>query len=165
MTGRPFSRRLVATLALVVGGVACSSTAQNTPVDYQIVFPSTASAVATDTLEVSVFPAASQDACQELFAKRASGQGLPTPVATLGPITPCDVFNGKVGDRVPVDFGLAAFLAVGRRAGKELLLGCEVRFVTAEVSPVVRLTLFDVATLVPATTCARLSEYCANACK
>src|SRR5438132_8722612 len=83
-------------LASVAVG-ACRTEADPFETTYNVQFPSTDAAIATETIEVAVFTAARQDDCQGLFERRRTGQTLPNPVFVVAPITPCDLFNGKGG--------------------------------------------------------------------
>jgi hypothetical protein len=156
---------LIALLGVIATSVSCTQSSDPQAGDYQLDFPSTAAAVATEVVQVDVYPAKSQRACQDLFEKRQSGQALPRPAYSSGPVAICDALTGSHG-RIELDFGLAAFLAVGTRGGKDFLIGCEVQFVDQD-SPAttVHMTLADVGTLVPATMCTRLSQFCSKQCQ
>lgn len=156
---------LAALLAVAPISAACTEEADTPEGDYELVFPSTAAAVATDVVQLDVYPAKTQRACQDLFEMRQSGQALPRPIRSSGAVATCDVLEGKRG-RLELDFGLAAFLAVGARDGKDFLIGCEVQFVGPDSPlPRVHLTLADVGSPVPPTSCTRLSQFCAKQCQ
>ena len=153
-------------LAVVFSSTACTETADPPAGSYELVFPSTAAAVATDVMQVDVYPAKSQHACQDLFAMRQSGQALPKPTYSSGAVAMCDALRGTGRGRIEIEFGLAAFLAIGARGGKDFLIGCEVQFVGEESPlPRVHLTLADVGKPVPPTSCTRLSQYCSKECE
>lgn len=153
--------------ALLVG---CSESVQHraspdSSVEFQVSFSSTAAAIATEALEVDIFVARDGADCQSLVLKRRSQQDLPPPEARLS-TTPCLVTQEPGASAARVGYGQFAILVVGKRQGKELVVGCSVAEVGATVSTPanVFLTLFDETSSIPSTACTALSTYCSGTC-
>ena len=163
----------VAVLASASLVVACSST-KTVYVDggaaasgaYTIKFPSTAAAVATDTVQVFVFQDTGDGGagtCFSLVQKRQSHQALPTALITSDPITPCEMAAGTGAVTIP--FGKVAVLAVAVRKGSDFLLGCEqTELSQANPSIEVDLSLASTSVSVPTTVCTSLSSHCTGGC-
>jgi hypothetical protein len=168
---RPLFGAFLATASVVV---ACSSgtttkyiEAGPTSGTYTITFPSTAAAVATDTVQVLVFDAGTSDSgniCFELITKRKSNQQLPTPIVTTAPTTPCDLELNGAG-AVTIPFGNVAVLVAAQRQGTDFLLGCAVQSLSSDNPTVnVSLTLAGAGVSVPPSTCTNLSPHCKGNC-
>lgn len=163
---------LVFTSLVTLG--ACSSTstlyveAGPTQGSYTIQFPSTAAAVATETVEVLVFDASvggGGGQCFSLVQKRQSHQQLPATIVASAPVSPCDVQSTGAG-AVTVPFGKVAILAVGTRKSADFLIGCTEGTVTPDnTNVVVQLSLAGTGVSVPTTTCTDLKPYCSGSCK
>lgn len=156
-----------AVVGLFVGLVACSS--PTTEGEYVIRFPSTASAIATDTIVFNAFLINDLDGptkCADLIARRAQGgQGqTQLPARTLETSTKtCDYFNNA--RTFQLDYGTYAFLVVGQRAKVDVLVGCNVQII-GEGNAAVALELFPITkayTEVP-TTCSGLAQFCNGGC-
>lgn len=140
---------------------ACANSYEAT---FTVAFPSTNVAVATETLDTSVFVVSRDDACEDIFERRRTNQTLPTPLVSTGPLRTCDVLGGR-GEPLQVGLGNRAFLVVGKARGEEIVMGCEVAYVDdRSTAPMVRLTLFDRNTEIPATTCGSLADRCSGTC-
>ncbi len=133
---------------------------------YTIAFPSTAAAIATDSVKVYVFDvgdAAIGDTCPNLVLARRSNQALPTPLVEAAPVSPCDLAAGR--GQVTVPYGVRAVLAVGRKGAKDLLIGCAIQNIGEGSTQVpVQLALASTTVDVPSTACANLSDRCAGRC-
>jgi hypothetical protein len=158
-------------LAFLPLTLACTSgTSASSPSGgtYTITFPSTAAAVASDSVQVLVFDAGKdsasvEDLCPNLVLMRKNNQQLPPRLLEVPPASPCDLLGGSGTMTIP--YGSHALLAVAEREGKDFLIGCAIENVTqnSELSPI-DLTLVDDQSTVPATTCAQLSAFCQNKC-
>lgn len=148
--------------------LACSSTkyvdADAAPGSYNVLFPSTAAAVATDTVQIWVFGGdAGTATCLSLVQKRQSHQALPPALITSDPTPPCDLAAGKGGVTIP--FGKVSVLAVGTRKGNDFLVGCtEQQLDSAAASVDVYVSLASNTQSVPTTTCTALSTFCSGGC-
>ena len=162
-------RRSVGTglAALLVVGVGCSADATPSSGSYTVNFPSVASAVATETVQVFVFDAKGQDPkalCAELMLKVKSNQDL-GPKLVSGPTEgPCDLAAGAKPITIP--YGDKAIVGIGTAKGVTLLAGCVEETVGSGNLPIA-ITLGVVSTKdsFPATTCTRLSDFCTQKCK
>jgi hypothetical protein len=155
---------------LVLFAVACSSTKPSgpSPGTYTITFPSTAAAIATDSVEVLIFEAGADasafgNMCGNLVQMRKSNQQLPAPLLQPPAASPCDLLAGT--GTVTLTYGERAVLAVAMRGGKDFLIGCQVENVNqnSELSPI-DLALIDPKATVPPTTCTKLSLFCQHGC-
>jgi hypothetical protein len=155
-------------LPLVLACTSGSSASSPSGGTYTITFPSTAAAVATDSVQVLVFDAG-QDAagvehvCPGLVQLRRTHQQLPPRLLEAPPASPCDLLGGT--GTVTIPYGSRALLAVAERGGRDFLIGCSIENVTqnSELSPI-DLTLIDDQTTVPATGCAKSSDFCQHKC-
>ena len=163
--------RRAGTFALLALGTAlapaCGSKAAGPSAGtYTIAFPSTAAAVATDTVQVLVFDVADggpEDFCPAIMSARRSNQSLPTALVEAKPTSPCDLAAGQ--GTVTVPYGVRAVLAIAQKGTSDYLLGCAIQNVGEGSTQVpVQLTLASTTLTVPATTCPSLSDHCANRC-
>jgi hypothetical protein len=157
-------KRLAAALILALG---CSSSSSSGPTTgtYTLAFPSIAAAVAAEQVQVLVFDAADAGltTCTDLVIARRSKQALPPTIAESTLVTPCDMAAGR--GQVSVSYGPRAVLAVAERGGADYLIGCAVQQVGAGNAQVpVQLALATTTVAVPPTTCASLTDHCANRC-
>jgi hypothetical protein len=153
---------------LLAGCTSGSGAASPSGGTYTITFPSTAAAIATDTVQVLVFDAGRDAAdlgnlCPSLVQMRRSNQELPPRLLEAPPATPCDLLSGA--GTVTIPYGYRALLVVAERGGQDFLIGCAIENATegGELSPI-DLTLIDDQTTVKPTTCAQLSSFCAHKC-
>jgi hypothetical protein len=133
---------------------------------YSVAFPSTAAAVATDTVQLLVFDVPSgidrQDFCNSLVQgrKRKDAQ---RPVAQNAPVNICEMLGGRKPITVP--YGEKAVLAVAQRKALDFLSGCVIQTFGAGDAPLdIDLALVDVSNAVPDTTCATVGEFCTGKC-
>lgn len=160
-------------VALLVS--ACSSSDASTGGTYTLAFPSTAAAVATDFIQVLVFDApASGDAratfCQTLIKARLAKEQQ-TPSASGAEMPICEALIQPNRRPVVIPYGDKAVLAVARRQtspGKleDFLIGCNIQTFGDGSAPLpVSLSLVDIASSVPRTDCAALSDWCGQKCR
>jgi hypothetical protein len=134
---------------------------------YEVRFPSTAAAVATDTLEVLVFDAAATGGdCLSLATARESGVDLPqSPVLLLdtGAVPICSITPGQAAFELP--YGAVSFFAVAQRQGQDLFLGCTQTDLVPDAGPVdIWLAEAKIGTTLPATACMSLTNWCGGGC-
>src|SRR5690349_12136315 len=112
------------TACAAIGVVACASAEEKTSppseARYSISFPSTAAAVATESVQLLVFDGTAPDLdCPAIEAKRRTGQALPAHLADTGLVTPCDMLkesngtasiDGESGKLKAVGYGRRLFL-------------------------------------------------------
>ena len=144
----------------------CSSSGDPSSGSYVVTFPSTAAAVATDSVVVLVFDVPVQQLgtfCQDVVRKRRNKEDLPRAIAETAQITPCDLNGGK--GPLSVSYGTRAVLAVGSRGGQDFLIGCAVQEVAEGSQPVpVDITLVNQMVTVPQTSCVKFTDHCAGKC-
>ena len=148
--------------------VACSSgdSAPSTGT-YTIDFPSTAAAVATDTVSILLFdpPAtpADRDAyCGSLIQGRKL-KDPQKPTLTTPTVNICELLAGKKPIVVP--YGEHAALAIAQRSGQDFMIGCTLQsFGDGDAALPIALALIDVAVPVPETTCSTVSDFCGAIC-
>jgi hypothetical protein len=148
--------------------MACSQPVDEHPsppsiTEYDLRFPSTAVAVATESVQVMVFDASVPGAdCLSLATARQSGVDLPaSPVllADTGAQPICTLTQGQ--GTLEVSYGLRSFFAVSQRQGQDFFFGCTQTDLEADNPPVdVWLAEAKVGTTVPVTTCLTLSQKC-----
>ncbi len=152
--------------ASLVVMAACGGSGDPSNGQYVVTFPSTAAAVATDSVVVLVFdvPAAQMGTfCQGVVSKRRNKEDLPKPLAESSPVTPCELNSGKAP--LTISYGTRAVLAVGSRAGADFLIGCAIQKVDEGSLPVpVDVTLVNGLVTVPQTMCTKLQDHCNNKC-
>jgi hypothetical protein len=147
---------------------ACAAAADGpSPGTYSIKFPSTAAAVATDTVQLLVYdvPRASDeraDFCQRLIQARKRKEQPKTVVQNL-PVNICEMLAGKKPLTIP--YGEKAVLAVAQRKANDFLIGCAIQTFGEGDAPLpIDLALVDVGVAVPDTTCASVGDFCQQKC-
>jgi hypothetical protein len=157
-----------------VGAVlfACGGDAEPTRGVYTVQFPSTAAAIATDFVEIFVFPAGEpdRDVCADLVVRRKNDPGSLHPeVDPPAPATNiCEMRAGRKPIVVP--YGEHALLAVAQRRDthdqlKDFLVGCAIMSIGNGDAPLpIPLRLVDVVQDVPATKCPAVQDYCEGRC-
>ncbi|MCU0681749.1 MAG: hypothetical protein MUF34_05750 [Polyangiaceae bacterium] len=152
---------LAALVALVAP--ACDADDDDAPVGYVIDFPSTAAAVASDSIKVYLFSPAEND-CATLIQARRAGSLLPPARAETKAMAPCELLSG--GGALTVDVGDAIVFGVAQRRGEDFLVGCTSRRLDASTSELtLSLTPFTNTVAVPTTACIALSDKCAGRCE
>jgi hypothetical protein len=156
-------------MACLVGGLSACGGSDDSSTEaamFTVSFPSFAAAVATDSLQVSIFDAQnSPDLCHELVRARTAGSTLPSqPLVTGERFTPCQAGQVKLP---PVTFGDRALLVVGESAGKDVLIGCQhVTMSAGQTELPIPLALAAIGTegMAP-TTCRTLRDHCDGRCR
>lgn len=166
---RPARRSLLlglsfATVALMAG---CSSEGPPSHGSLSVAFPSTAAAVATDSVQFFVFdvPADANRStyCGTLIQSRKRKDVL-APQSQTAAIGICDLVEQP--PRFTVPYGEHAVLAVGVRKGEDFLIGCVIQ-TYGDGDPLlsVPLALVDVSVGLPQKTCPSVESYCTSACQ
>lgn len=149
--------------ALAVGACTAASPGPS-PGTYSVSFPSTAAAVATDTVQLLVFevpttPLERNNFCQTLIQARKREEPQ-KPVLQNQPVNICELLLGRRPITIP--YGEKAVLAVARRKGKDFLSGCTIQTFGEGDAPLdIALALVDVGASVPDTDCTRVGDFCA----
>ncbi|MBX3187880.1 MAG: hypothetical protein KF819_12730 [Labilithrix sp.] len=166
------TRRLSA--AIVFGCVASLAVACSAPADgpsegkYTVRFPSTAAAVATDTVQLYFYAVPTKLAdrnnfCQSLLQARKRGDNSIRPIGQNPPVNLCEMFKGV--KPVVVGYGEKAVLGIGRRGADDFLVGCVIQTYGAGDAPLdLDLALVDVGLPVPTTDCTSVSQACEARC-
>jgi hypothetical protein len=149
-------------------GVFVTSCNEADPAKYRVdvVFPSTAMAIATEDVRFTVFDDSDPDACQDIYLKWITGQSdLPPVVKSTPPIPVCEIAFGR-----PQTLELAtgkkySILAVALRENKDLLVGCSEVSVSSDDGEVSIFVGLPGATPVPpATQCTSFEDVCFARC-
>ncbi|MDB4934220.1 MAG: hypothetical protein JWP87_1192 [Labilithrix sp.] len=156
----------VVPLALVA--FACTAPAKDpSSGSYTVSFPSTAAAVATDTVQLLVFdvPASTterNDFCLTLIQGRKR-QDPQKPLLANTPVNICEMLGGRKPITIP--YGEKAVLAVAKRKSNDFLIGCVIQtFGDGDALLDIDLALVDVGVSVPDTTCATVGDFCGQKC-
>ena len=133
---------------------------------YTVSFPSTAAAVATDTVQLLLFdvpqaPADRAEFCQTLIQERKRADTQRQPSLSNQPVNICELLLGRKPLTIP--YGEAAVLAIARHKGTDLMTGCVIQTFGDGDAPVdIPLALVDVGVAIPATDCTRVADFCAQ---
>lgn len=135
---------------------------------YTLAFPSTAAAVATDSVQILVFavpsPADRTHLCQDLLRARRSREPL-QPVVESPAHGTCAILSGNEATAVNIPYGEHALMAVGVRNGADFLLGCSIQTIGDGDAPLpIVLSLADPTVGVPDTVCTSVGQFCAKQC-
>lgn len=165
---RGSSSKLLVLAAFAALAVACSAgeEAPSTGV-YTIQFPSTAAAVATDTVQLLLFDlpgAAGERAsfCENVIAARKR-KDPQKPALQNQPVNICEMSQGRRPFTVP--FGERAVFAIAQRRGIDFMVGCSIQTFGAGDAPLpISMALVDVGNSVPETSCPTVSDFCTLKC-
>lgn len=134
---------------------------------YTIQFPSTAAAVATDTVQVLLFDLPEQESeratfCEQLIQgrKRRDPQ---KPSVLNPPVNICEMLLGKKPIRIP--YGERAVFAIAQRRGADFMLGCAIQTIGDGDAPLpIAMSLMDISNAVPDTPCSSVGAFCRFEC-
>lgn len=162
-------RRRVVVTAVVAGlGLLATGCAkeQEANVRLDVVFPSTAMAIASDDVKFIVYDDPEPGACQRIYLKHITNQTNLPPVVLAPPAVPvCDLAFGRPEPLV-LPLGKHSILAIATRGADDLLVGCSDVAVSAEGNEVTINLALPSATPVPAlTSCATLRDFCDSRCQ
>jgi hypothetical protein len=159
------ARRIAALVPCALAVAACTASPSGPSTGtYSVSFPSTAAAVATDTVQLLVFdvpktPVERNNFCQALIQARKREEPQ-KPVLQNQPVNICELLGGRKPITIP--YGEKAVLAVARRKGKDFLSGCAIQTFGDGDAPLdIALALVDVGAAVPDTDCNRVGDFCA----
>jgi hypothetical protein len=149
----------LALAAFAVSACAIQKTSEPASIPISVDFPSTAAAVQTDSVTVSVFDSNQQ--CTDLITLVQTGQQLPAAIQRTAALAPCQLLNNQGNS---VDLPLHddyTFLAVGEIKGNPVFIGCTVQnaFGNTEALSVPISFINDKQSLNP-TNCGKLSDKC-----
>ncbi len=134
---------------------------------YTIQFPSTAAAVATDTVQVLLFDVPDGEGermtfCEQLIQARKR-KDPQKPSVLNPPANICEMLQGRKAIRVP--YGERAVFAIAQRRGVDFMLGCAIQTIGDGDLPLpIAMSLVDLGNPVPDTTCSSVGAFCALAC-
>jgi hypothetical protein len=160
------ARAFALSAAAGVAALACSAKSDPSPVSYTLQFPSTAAAVYTDSIVLSVFDAPSGPAratfCSNLVQKKRSGQELG---ARMGEVQLGNVCEARDQKRpLTVDYGEVALLVVGQHSGTDTYIGCSLQTVGDGNLPVPLYLTPIHDREPPVTTCTSVTQFCNRQC-
>jgi hypothetical protein len=160
-------RALVAAVAGAIAVLAAGCAEEKTAsFDLDVVFPSTALAIASDEVKFIVFDDPNPGACQRIYLKRITNQpDLPPVVLESPPVPMCDVALGRTKPlELPV--GKHSILAIASREKQDLLVGCADIALSSDGGEVSVALALPGATLVPPlSSCLSLSDFCGKRCE
>lgn len=162
------ARRVLAACALGVVFLACQGEPEPAKGTYTLRFPSTETAVATDTVQLLLFdapkePDARATVCADLIASRKRRDTLDARI-TEAPVNICDLLAGNRPLTIP--FGELVVLAIAQREGQDFLYGCNIQTIGDGDAPLpIALSLADVGRATPATDCTSVDAFCRGACQ
>ena len=130
-----------------------------------VVFPSTAMAIASDDVKFVVYDDPEPGACQRIYLKHITNQSdLPPVVLESPPVPVCSLAFGN-DDPIVLPLGKHSILAIATRDNEDLLVGCSDVAVSAEGGEVTIHLALPGATPVPEiSSCATLRDWCESRC-
>lgn len=159
------TRTIACAVPFAAAVLGCNAAADGpSPGTYTLNFPSTAAAVATDTVQLFVFdapktPAARSGFCQELIQARKRKEPQ-RPVTSNQPVNICELLQGR--KPITIDYGDRAILALAQRRGVDFMIGCTLQTLGDGDAPIpIDLGLLDVGNPVPDTDCSSVGDFCA----
>ena len=152
-------------IALLIAACTAPSSGPSTGT-YSVAFPSTAAAVATDTVQLLVFDVPTgidrQDFCLNLVQARKRKEQQ-KPILQNTPVNICEMLGGRKPITIP--YGEKAVLAIAQRKAEDFLSGCVIQTFGEGDAPLdIDLALVDVSNAVPDTTCATVGDFCTSKC-
>lgn len=151
----------------VLGLVGACKEADPAKYRVDVVFPSTAMAIATEDVRFIVYDDQEPGSCQRIYLKRITNQtDLPPVVSETKTIPVCELAFGKpptielpVGKRYSV-------LAIALRGGEDLLVGCSDVAVSSDDGEVsIYVGLPGTTPVPPIDSCTSFEDSCFNRCK
>lgn len=160
--------RVLGTLGIAVLAAFAAACEEADPAKYRVdvVFPSTAMAIASEDIRFTVFDDPEPGACQRIYLKWITGQSdLPRVVTSTPPIPVCEIVFGRPPTiEVPVGKKYSV-LAVALRGNEDLLVGCTDVAVSSDDGAVTIYVGLPGATPVPPVdTCTSFEDVCFARC-
>jgi hypothetical protein len=159
------TRTLLAAIPFAAALLACTAEADGPSAGtYTLKFPSTAAAVATDTVQLFVFdvpaaPAERAGFCQTLIQARKR-KDPQRAVASNQPVNICELLQGRKA--ITIEYGERAILALAQRRGVDFMIGCTLQTLgDGDALTPIDLGLIDVGNPVPETNCNSVGDFCA----
>lgn len=154
------------TLSFVAVGVvlcaACGGTADEQKGTLTISFPSTAAAVASDTLELHVIDGSSSDACLNAVQTLRKNQPVSGSLYDIPATDTCKFLSTEVKP-AEISYGARAFVVIAQKSGANFLIGCTRTGIGDVGGQAVNVDLTPISTTtdVPQSTkCTTLSQKC-----
>lgn len=149
-------------------GVLVAACQEADPAKYRVnvIFPSTAMAIASEDIRFTVFDDPEPGACQRIYLQWITGQSdLPRVVTSTPPVPVCEIAFGKPPTiELPVGKKYSV-LAVALRENKDLLVGCSEVAVSSDDGEVTIYVGLPGATPVPPTDkCTSFEDVCFARC-
>jgi hypothetical protein len=165
MKTAPSRRALGAFLGGLLLLVACAKS-EPAKFTFNVVFPSTALAIATEEVKFIVYDDPNPGACQAIYLKRITNAAdLPRVALNPAPAPMCDLALGRTAP-LEVPIGKHSILAVGLREKEDLLVGCsDVALSEDGGDIVVNLALPGATPVPPLSSCLSVRDFCENRCK
>ncbi|MBX3222861.1 MAG: hypothetical protein KF795_20275 [Labilithrix sp.] len=162
-SGRALVLAALAVLAPTAAGCAKEAEAS---VQLEVVFPSTAMAIASSDVKFVVYDDPAPGGCQRIYLKRITNQTDLPPVVLDPPSVPvCDIAFGLAPPLV-LPLGKHSILAIASRGADDLLVGCSDVAVSAEGGvAVINLALPSATPVPPLSTCPSLRDACDDRCR
>ena len=160
--------RLAALLGVVAGLLVlftgCAAKDQAS-FSLNVVFPSTALAIASEEVKFIVYDDPTPGACQRIYLKRISNQSdLPRVVLDAPPVAVCDLAFGRSAP-LELPIGRHSILAVALRGKQDLLVGCsDVALSEDGGEVVVDLALPGATPVPPLSACLSVRDACDKRC-
>ncbi|HSO36886.1 MAG TPA: hypothetical protein VLT33_30375 [Labilithrix sp.] len=155
-------------VAVALVAVACSASEEApSPGTYTLQFPSTAAAVATDTVQLLFFDVPKTQAeraqlCANIIQARKR-KDPQKPAFQNTSVNICELSQGKKPVTIP--YGEHAVFAIAVRSGEDFMLGCSIQTFGRGDAPLpIALSLVDVGNPVPDTTCGSVTDFCSRKC-
>gem|GEM_PF-1328182 len=159
--------RAVALLLTGTGAGCASPEGEPTAGTFTLAFPSTAAAVASESVQVLAFdlplmdgetPVPNERACLTLLQRRKQKEQQ-RPSSVFGPMSVCAL--RQASEPLMLAYGPRALVAVTQRQGADFLVGCSMQSVgSGDLVEPIRLALVDVSQPVPSAQCSTLAEAC-----
>ena len=155
---------------LLVGSIllACSASEEApSPGTYTLQFPSTAAAVATDTVQLlffDVLPTQAERSVQCATIIQARKRKDPQkPAFQNTSVNICELSQGKKPVTIP--YGEHVVFAIAVRSNTDFMVGCNIQTFGKGDAPLpIAMSLVDVGNPVPDTTCGSVTDFCQSKC-
>lgn len=151
-------------VGLSLGGAGCAKDDARASFTFQVNFPSTSLAIATEKVQFIVYDAPEPAPCQTIYLKRITNQtDLPPVILTTPEVPMCDLALGR-SPPIELPLGKHSILAIGLRGDQDLLVGCSDVALSSEGGEiVVSLGLPSTTPLPTLSACASLKDFCTDA--
>jgi hypothetical protein len=157
---------VLAVLAALAALFTGCTEADPAKIQLDVVFPSTALAIASEEVKFIVYDDPNPGACQRIYLKRITNQAdLPAVVLDAPPVAVCDLALGRPAT-LSLPLGKHSILAVALRGKQDLLVGCsDVALSEDGAQVVVNLALPGATPVPPLSTCLSVRDACEKRCQ